>query len=158
MTLMPQRWTTFFAAAVLVFVMVGCGSSSSPVAPSTPYVPKANIMQSTDPETGYRSYIWSNGRIDVWGKNTGSGCANNIQYELITYEEGGGTFATRGAQLDSLTGWHSGTVYSGDTFKITNYQADALARLYRNASDSGDGEDFDWWTRLTFTWTDIACP
>lgn len=138
--------------------MVGCGGSpAAPAAPSTPYVPplpKANIIRTNNPETGKSGTIYRSGLVEGWGKNTGTGCANNIAFELTAYEYGGGTYETRGPQLDNLTGSYSGTVYSGDTFKVDGW-AYGLQDAYRK---SGYANNFSWLVRITFTWTDIACP
>ena len=145
-------WRIF---VLVVPLFVACGGGSSPSAPSassTPSLPKANIIQTTEPGTNNSSKM-SYYNLIVWGKNSGSGCARNVQYELIKYAGGDGTFATRGAALRTYTGSHSGTVHPGDTFEIRkgggHLSYSQTGYIYPEGG---------WHIRLTFTWTDVACP
>ena len=90
----------------------------------------------------------------------GSGCAINVRWDLATYRYDGGTFATRSLQLDHVTEFlydsESRMIYAGDPFEYVGYGLYDTAQYYDERLTSGSSERP--MCRVTFGWTDIACP
>ena len=108
----------------------------------TPLVP-ANLVWTTNQETG-RGLDWNQaGWYRSYGRNSGSGCANNVSWHLQTYKS-----ANRVDPLDDVTGslGYSRKITPGERFTVEGNN------LYKTG---------EYWAStyyyLTFTWTSISC-
>ena len=92
--------------------------------------------------------------LDIWAVYTGRWCAANLTADVFTYAFGGGTFDTRGPQLDAVTVSHESLVRPEETFSLSLFP---IPQLWAAWSDSGYDPGFRWFTRITYGWAEVTC-
>ena len=90
---MPRFWP-FCLAATLTIIVISCGGSSSPTAPSSSYITPHNLQQEGGSDWG--SFCTSIGgcRFGTSIKNTGAGCASSTAVTVQFYDETGAAYGS----------------------------------------------------------------
>ena len=151
---LSRRWFPVRLTVIVGLSVVSCRGMVRP-SPTVPTTVGYVATQADIVDQGKGSWgRLQDQSLDIWSVYTGNWCAANLTAEVFTYAFGGGTFDTRGPQLDAVTVSHENLVRPDEIFSLSLFP---VSQLWAAWSDSGYDPGFRWFTRITYSWAEVTC-